>query len=220
MLGLSSPGTNLKFQSPNHQFHPLQPSQQSPGFMGEAFGVFFGTELSLCNRLFSGTHFLAQAVTTDRQMQNLDRFCNNSRLILRKNQNNSFDWRPAPRGRDSNRSCLFYSRLVSRWQFQVWDNKACFVVNCIVFHVVYSKEASAHNRRLQSPLCLFSAPTVAAFNSCSPFLCWRPDCCQAARRMMDAFAVSEFCQSLMTSLTHPCAKQPIRRRRNILLFPL
>ena len=156
MLGLSSPGTNLKFQSPNHQFHPLQPSQQSPGFMGEAFGVFFETELSLCNRLFSGTHFLAQAVTTDRQMQNLDRFCNNSRLILRKNQNNSFDWRPAPRGRDSNRSCLFYSRLVSRWQFQVWDNKACFVVNCIVFHVVYSKEASAHNRRLQSPLCLFS----------------------------------------------------------------
>ena len=98
-----------------------------------------------------------------------------------KNVNNSFDWRPAPRGRDSNRSCLFYSRLVSRWQFQVWDNKACFVVNCIVFHVVYSKEASAHNRRLQSPLCLFSAPTVAAFNSCSPFLCWRPDCCQAAR---------------------------------------
>ena len=173
--------------------------------MGEAFGVFFETELSLCNRLFSGTHFLAQAVTTDRQMQNLDRFCNNSRLILRKIKTIVLIEDPL----HGAGTAIVLVCFIRGWcrQFQVWDNKACFVVNCIVFHVVYSKEASAHNRRLQSPLCLFSAPTATAFNSCSPFLCWRPDCCQAARRMMDAFAVSEFL-SLMTSLTHPCAKQP------------
>ena len=206
MLGLSSPGTNLKFQSPNHQFHPLQPSQQSPGFMGEAFGVFFGTELSLCNRLFSGTHFLAQAVTTDRQMQNLDRFCNNSRLILRKIKTIVLIEDPLHGAGTA---------IVLVCFIRGWCRDGNFKFE-IIKHALSSTALSSMLFIQRKPpliigdcnlLCVCS-PTAAAFNSCFPFLCWRPYCCQAARRMMDAFAVSEFCQSLMTSLTHPWAMQP------------
>ena len=207
MLGLSSPGTNLKFQSPNHQFHPLQPSQQSPGFMGEAFGVFFGTELSLCNRLFSGTHFLAQAVTTDRQMQNLDRFCNNSRLILRKIKTIVLIEDPLHGAGTA---------IVLVCFIRGWCRDGNFKFE-IIKHALSSTALSSMLFIQRKPpliigdcnlLCVCS-PTAAAFNSCSPFLCWHPGCCQAARcPQMDDFAVSEFCQSLMTSLTHPCAMQP------------
>ena len=211
MLGLSSPGTNLKFQSPNHQFHPLQPSQQSPGFMGEAFGVFFETELSLCNRLFSGTHFLAQAVTTDRQMQNLDRFCNNSRLILRKIKTIVLIEDPLHgagtaivlvcfiRGwcRDGNFKFEIIKHALSSTALSsmlfIQRKPPLIIGDCNLLCVC---------SRLPPPPLLIVAPH--SFAGARTVVKQR----EVPRWMMDAFAVSEFCQSLMTSLTHPCAMQP------------
>ena len=64
-----------------------------PGLYGEASGVFF--EAFLFQAVFMHSvkrsfepfilwSFPAETVTTDRQMQNLDRLCNGSLLILRK----------------------------------------------------------------------------------------------------------------------------------------
>ena len=72
---------------------PLGLLTADSGLYGEAFGVFFEAQTvsmqpvlkDFSEPILWSSHFLSETVTTDRQMQNLDRLCNNrSRLILRK----------------------------------------------------------------------------------------------------------------------------------------